>query len=138
MASAWSTTYLQNRDWTIKELRSRQYALPASSQPRRCKNLAARSRPDPDSPAGLTTRFKMENSMPEIRDILRNRVKEKFARDEVVSSMTVRLVRHIEIARIAASAGFDTLYVDVEHNGFSWDTTGQICQAALAAGITPF
>ena len=52
--------------------------------------------------------------------------------------MTVRLVRHIEIARIAASAGFDTLYVDVEHNGFSWDTTGQICMAALAAGITPF
>jgi 2-keto-3-deoxy-L-rhamnonate aldolase RhmA len=75
---------------------------------------------------------------PEIRDILRNRVKEKFARDEVVSSMTVRLVRHIEIARMAASAGFDTLYVDVEHNGFSWDTTGQICMAALAAEVTPF
>ena len=74
----------------------------------------------------------------EIRDILRNHVKEKLARDEVVSSMIVRLVRNIEIARIAASAGFDTLYVDVEHNGFSWDTTGQICMAALAAGITPF
>jgi 2-keto-3-deoxy-L-rhamnonate aldolase RhmA len=81
----------------------------------------------------------MENSMSvEIRDILRNRVKEKLARDEVVASMTVRLVRNIEIARMAASAGFDTLYVDVEHNGFSWDTTGQICMAALAAGITPF
>jgi 4-hydroxy-2-oxoheptanedioate aldolase len=74
----------------------------------------------------------------EIRDIVRNHVKEKLARDEVVASMTVRLVRNIEIARMAASAGFDTLYVDVEHNGFSWDTTGQICQAALAAGITPF
>lgn len=74
----------------------------------------------------------------EIRDILRNHVKEKLARDEVVASMTVRLVRNIEIARMAASAGFDTLYVDVEHNGFSWDTTGQICMAALAAGITPF
>ncbi|OGA47981.1 MAG: aldolase [Betaproteobacteria bacterium RIFCSPLOWO2_12_FULL_62_13] len=74
----------------------------------------------------------------EIRDILRNRVKEKLAREEVVASMTVRLVRSIEIARMAASAGFDTLYVDVEHNGFSWDTTGQICMAALAAGITPF
>jgi 2-keto-3-deoxy-L-rhamnonate aldolase RhmA len=39
---------------------------------------------------------------------------------------------------MAATAGFDTLYVDVEHNGFSWDTTGQICMAALAPGITPF
>ena len=74
----------------------------------------------------------------EIRDILRNHVKEKLARDEVVASMTVRLTRSTEIARMAASAGFDTLYVDVEHNGFSWDTTGQICLAALAAGITPF
>ena len=29
----------------------------------------------------------------ELRDILRNRVKEKLARDEVVASMTVRLCR---------------------------------------------
>jgi 2-keto-3-deoxy-L-rhamnonate aldolase RhmA len=73
-----------------------------------------------------------------IRDILRNNVKEKLARDEVVASMTVRLVRGIEIARIAATAGFDTLYVDVEHSSFSLETTGQICMAALAAGIAPF
>jgi 4-hydroxy-2-oxoheptanedioate aldolase len=74
----------------------------------------------------------------EIKDILRNYVKEKLARDEVVASMTVRLIRTPEIARLAASAGFDTIYIDVEHNGFSWDTTGIICQAALAAGVTPF
>jgi 4-hydroxy-2-oxoheptanedioate aldolase len=70
-------------------------------------------------------------------DILRNTVKAKFARGEVVASMTVRLVRGVEIARIAATAGFDTLYVDVEHSSFSLDTTGQICMAALSAGITP-
>ncbi len=70
-------------------------------------------------------------------EILRNTVREKFARDEVVASMTVRLVRGVEIARIASSAGFDTLYVDVEHSSFSLDTTGQICMAALSAGITP-
>jgi len=74
----------------------------------------------------------------EIRDILRNNVKEKLARDEVVASMTVRMIRTPEIARIAATAGFDTLYIDVEHNGFSWDTVGIISQAALAAGVTPF
>ena len=37
-----------------------------------------------------------------LSDILRNRVKEKLARDEVVASMTVRLTRTIEIAQIAA------------------------------------
>ena len=50
-----------------------------------------------------------------IRDILRNNVKEKLARDEVVASMTVRLVRQVEIAQIAKTAGFDTIYVDMEH-----------------------
>src|SRR5947199_41497 len=73
-----------------------------------------------------------------IRDILHNAVKEKLARDEVVASMTVRLVRSVEIARIARTAGFDTLYVDLEHSSFSLETCGQICVAALEAGITPF
>jgi 4-hydroxy-2-oxoheptanedioate aldolase len=72
-----------------------------------------------------------------IDDILRNHAKEKLARGEVVSSMTVRLVRGIEIARIAKTAGFDSLYVDMEHSSFSLETTGQICMAALAAGVTP-
>lgn len=73
-----------------------------------------------------------------ICDILKNNVREKLARDEVVVSMTVKLTRSIEIARIARTAGFDTLYIDVEHNSFSLDTTSQICMAALEVGITPF
>src|SRR5271154_2790555 len=73
-----------------------------------------------------------------IGEILRNHLKEKLARNEVTASMTVRLVRGIEIARIAKTAGFDSLYVDMEHSSFSLETTGQICMAALEAGITPF
>src|ERR1700688_3233034 len=77
--------------------------------------------------------------MPEtITDILRNAVKDKLARGEVVASMTVRLVAGIEIASIAKTAGFDTLYIDVEHSSFSLATTSQICIAALAVGIAPF
>jgi 4-hydroxy-2-oxoheptanedioate aldolase len=86
----------------------------------------------------LTRRCHRELRPKSIGDILRNNVKEKLARDEVVASMTVRLTRGIEIARIAATAGFDTLYVDVEHSSFSLETTGQICLAALEAGIAPF
>jgi 2-keto-3-deoxy-L-rhamnonate aldolase RhmA len=73
-----------------------------------------------------------------ISDVLRNHVKEKLARGEVVASMTVRLIRGIEIARIAKTAGFDSLYVDMEHSSFSLETMGQICIAALEVGITPF
>jgi 4-hydroxy-2-oxoheptanedioate aldolase len=77
--------------------------------------------------------------MPEtIADILRNPVKEKLARGEVVASMTVRLVSNIEIASLARTAGFDTLYIDVEHSSFSLATASQICIAALAVGIAPF
>ena len=38
------------------------------------------------------------------RDILRNDFKDKLSRGEVVSSMTVRLVRSIEIARATQRA----------------------------------
>jgi 4-hydroxy-2-oxoheptanedioate aldolase len=72
-----------------------------------------------------------------LNEVLRNDVKEKLRRGEVVASMTVRLIRGTEIARIAKTAGFDSLYVDMEHSSFSLETTGQICIAALEAGITP-
>ncbi|TMH23846.1 MAG: aldolase [Betaproteobacteria bacterium] len=72
------------------------------------------------------------------RESLRNGVKDKLARNELVLSMTVRLVGTVEIAGIARTAGFDSIYIDVEHSSFSLDTTGQICMASLAVGITPF
>jgi len=72
-----------------------------------------------------------------ITDILRNPMKEKLARGEVVASMTVRLVTGIEIARIAKTAGFDGLYVDLEHSSLSLAATSRICMAALAAAVTP-
>jgi 4-hydroxy-2-oxoheptanedioate aldolase len=70
-------------------------------------------------------------------DILRNVVKDKLARNEVVASMTIRLVRGIEIARMAKTAGFDMIYVDLEHSTLTLEATGQICQAALSAGVAP-
>jgi 4-hydroxy-2-oxoheptanedioate aldolase len=80
----------------------------------------------------------LDVAMPDqINEILRNHVKEKLGHGEVVASMTVRLVRGVEIARIAKTAGFDSLYVDMEHSSFSLETTGQICIAALDVGITP-
>ena len=68
---------------------------------------------------------------------IRNHLKEKLARDEVAASMTVRLARGVEIAQLALTAGFDSIYVDLEHNSFSLDTTSQICMAAQALGVTP-
>lgn len=73
----------------------------------------------------------------DLRDILRNHMKEKLARNEVVASMTVRFARSIEIAQIARTSGFDTIYVDMEHNTLTIDTACQICIAAQQIGLTP-
>ena len=67
-----------------------------------------------------------------------NLVKDKIARGEAVYSLTVRLVRGVEIAAIARSAGFDAIYIDLEHSGISIETAGQICIASHGMGVTPF
>jgi 4-hydroxy-2-oxoheptanedioate aldolase len=72
------------------------------------------------------------------KDVLRNSVKEKLARNEVVASITVRLVGSNEIVRIAKTAGFDTLYIDLEHSSLSMETTSQLSIMALEAGIPAF
>jgi 4-hydroxy-2-oxoheptanedioate aldolase len=69
--------------------------------------------------------------------LLRNRAKEKLARGETVYSMTVRLVRTIDIASIAYTAGFDSVYIDLEHSSVSLEDAGQICMACNALGVTP-
>src|SRR5580698_7391620 len=51
--------------------------------------------------------------------------------------MTIRLVRGVEIARLAATAGFDMIYIDLEHSTLTLEATGQICQAALHVGVAP-
>ena len=68
---------------------------------------------------------------------LRNHAKEKLARGETVYSMTVRLVRTIDIAAIAHTAGFDSVYIDLEHSSFPLEAAGQICMACNHLGVTP-
>ena len=71
-----------------------------------------------------------------LRNIVKNAFKEKLAAGHVASTMTVRMVGGVEIARIAKSCGFDAMYLDLQHSVTSLETVGQICVAALDAGIT--
>jgi 2-keto-3-deoxy-L-rhamnonate aldolase RhmA len=73
----------------------------------------------------------------EATPLLRNHAKEKLARGETVYSMTVRLVRTVDIASIAYTAGFDSIYIDMEHSSFSLEAAGQICMACNHLGVTP-
>src|SRR5256885_7718947 len=74
----------------------------------------------------------------QVREVVRNSVKDKLARGEVVASMAVRLVPGVEIVRIAKTAGFDSIYIDLEHSAFSIETTSQISIMALEADIPAF
>jgi 2-keto-3-deoxy-L-rhamnonate aldolase RhmA len=82
----------------------------------------------------MTTRMADES----LEGVVRNAVAERLAAGEVAVSMTVRLVESVEIAQIARTCGYDSLYIDLEHCPMSLRQAGQICVAALGAGITPF
>lgn len=74
---------------------------------------------------------------PESAPLLRNPAKEKLSRGEPVYSMTIRLARTVDIASIAHTAGFDSVYIDMEHSTFPLEAAGQICMACNHLGITP-
>jgi hypothetical protein len=75
--------------------------------------------------------------MPSGEALLRNPLKDLLARGEIAASMTVRLVADPSIALLARSAGFDTIYVDLEHGPFGIETAARLCVAAQQAGLAP-
>jgi 4-hydroxy-2-oxoheptanedioate aldolase len=56
---------------------------------------------------------------------------------EVQVGTWVTTLRTPQIAQMVATAGFDFLYIDMEHSCFSIETVGDLCFAALAAGLVP-
>jgi 2-keto-3-deoxy-L-rhamnonate aldolase RhmA len=68
---------------------------------------------------------------------VRNSVLEALDRGDLATALSVRLVRTPEIVLLARAAGFDSVFVDLEHSAMSDDAVSQINVTALAAGITP-
>lgn len=64
-------------------------------------------------------------------------LKEKLLRNEVASTLSVKLVKSVELPMIAKTAGFDGIIVDMEHSSFDLETTSQLCITAIYAGISP-
>ena len=63
--------------------------------------------------------------------------KEKLALGKLVLCMGLRQARTVDVAMIAAQAGFDCVYVDMEHSPISLETTSLICAGCHGLGITP-
>jgi 2-keto-3-deoxy-L-rhamnonate aldolase RhmA len=61
----------------------------------------------------------------------------KLAAGELVLCMGLRQARSIDIPMIAAQAGFDAVYVDMEHSSVSLETVSTLCAGAFGLGVTP-
>ena len=66
-----------------------------------------------------------------------NVARDKLASGHLSLGVGVRTTRSVEIAKMMATAGFDWLFLDMEHGTMSLDACAQISAAALDAGIAP-
>jgi 4-hydroxy-2-oxoheptanedioate aldolase len=64
-------------------------------------------------------------------------VKQALINGEVQIGTWINVLGIPQIAQMLASAGFDFIYIDMEHSSFSIQTVGNLCYAALAAGLVP-
>jgi len=66
-----------------------------------------------------------------------NSTREKLARGETVFGCGLQVYRSAEIPRAFAAAGFDYVFIDMEHGAFNLETVQDMIRASLDAGITP-
>src|SRR3954451_17986010 len=68
---------------------------------------------------------------------VRNVAREKLEQGQLSLGVGIRTTRGVEIAKMMATAGFDWLFLDMEHGVMSLEACAQISAAALDAGIAP-
>ena len=66
-----------------------------------------------------------------------NRVKRALMHGEVQIGTWITVLHNPQIAQMMATAGFDFIYIDMEHSTLSIETVGDLCYSALAAGLVP-
>lgn len=68
---------------------------------------------------------------------VRNVAKERLLAGELAIGIGLRQSRTVDIAKAMKTAGFDWLFIDMEHNAMGIDIATQIAVAGQDAGITP-
>ena len=68
---------------------------------------------------------------------VRNVAREKLEVGQLSLGVGIRMTRSVEVAKAMAVAGFDWLFLDMEHGVMSLEACAQISTAALDAGIAP-
>ena len=66
-----------------------------------------------------------------------NHTREKLAKGETVFGCGLQSFRSAEVPRAFAAAGFDYVFIDMEHGAFDLETVYDMIGASVKAGITP-
>ena len=66
-----------------------------------------------------------------------NHTRERLAKGEVVYGCGLQVYRSSEIPRAFAAAGFDYVFIDMEHGSFNLETVHDLIVSSNLAGITP-
>jgi len=66
-----------------------------------------------------------------------NKAKARLKNGELAIGCGIRLVRNVDIIKVMKAAGFDWLFLDLEHGVMSIETAAEICVAAQDSGIAP-
>src|SRR4051794_33828387 len=66
-----------------------------------------------------------------------NHTRERLGRGETVFGSALQVYRAAEIPRAYAAAGFDYVFIDMEHGSFNLETVHEMITASVNAGITP-
>jgi 2-keto-3-deoxy-L-rhamnonate aldolase RhmA len=66
-----------------------------------------------------------------------NTTRERLSRGETVLGCGLQNYRSAEIPRTFATAGFDYVFIDLEHSSFDLQTAHDMIKSSLDAGITP-
>ncbi|KAL1980122.1 hypothetical protein VTN96DRAFT_4635 [Rasamsonia emersonii] len=62
----------------------------------------------------------------------------KVAAGQLCKAFGIRLYPNPQVVQLAKNAGFDSLFIDLEHSTLSVDDASQLCCAGILGGITPF
>ncbi|KAF2165738.1 hypothetical protein M409DRAFT_67093 [Zasmidium cellare ATCC 36951] len=70
--------------------------------------------------------------------IAQNNLLSRASKNEICTAFGIKFVAAGEMIQIAKSAGYHSLFIDLEHTSLTVKDAAQLCITSIATGITPF
>ncbi|KFY41205.1 hypothetical protein V495_05026 [Pseudogymnoascus sp. VKM F-4514 (FW-929)] len=67
-----------------------------------------------------------------------NNLEMHIAANQVCKAFGIKITSNGQVVALARNAGFDSLFIDMEHAWLSQEQVNNLCQVGLLAGVTPF